>query len=219
MKGRAGRNVALGLAILILLGLAATSLWQTPEAADEAVDPRPAPPCPARFLDRVGQAERIEARLRGTPRGAALLDGLRVQVRYCFGEIEVPVVMEGRLLVLDDRADVAEQAARAGHLLHHVVEGSPFPDEVGADADCDAIVETAIEREAEAYALEVELRAAFELDPSRYEFEPGFFREPASGRVAYVERYLRAHPDGARNLDPLITGYRQRCEVERAEAR
>ena len=100
-----------------------------------------------------------------------------------------------------------------------MVEGSPFPDEVGSDADCDAIVETAIAREAQAYALEVELRRVYELEAGRYGFEADYWSHPEDERLGIVERYLRDHPDGAENLDPLVTGYRQRCEVERAEAR
>lgn len=201
----------------VLIGLAVLSVLKGAREA-QGRDETPAPPCPPMFVDRVGDAERIRERLRGIPEGAALLDALRVEVRWCFGTIDVPVVMEDRVLVLDARAARAEQTARAGHLLHHVVHGSPFPSAVPADADCDAIVETAIDREAEAYTLEVRLRRAQELEPNRYEFEREFWRASRDDQVALVARYLREHPNGAANMDPLIAGYRQRCEVERAEA-
>ncbi|MCB9597970.1 MAG: hypothetical protein H6719_34960 [Sandaracinaceae bacterium] len=215
MKRPSGWSLAMGGMAVILVGLALASVLK---GASDPVDTTPAPPCPFGFVDNVGDAERIREQLRAVPEGAELLGALRREVRFCFGTIDVPVVTEGRLLVLDARASVPEQAARVGHLLHHVTEGMPFPDDVPADADCDAILETAIEREAEAYALEVRLRQAVDLDPDRYEFEPAARRASGRAQVALVERYLREHPSGAPNMDPLIAGYRQRCEVERAEA-
>ncbi len=212
-----GWKVALTLMGLVLLGVLGASFLRSGQRS-AAADHSPAPPCPVGFLDRVGETDRVRAQLARSAEGAALLEALSREVRFCFGEIDIPVVSEGRVLVLDARPGVPEQAARAGHLLHHVVEGMPYPDEVTADTDCDALVETAIGREAAAYALEARLRRAFELPPTRYEFEPGFWAAPESDRVALVDRFLRDHPGGARNMDGLIAGYAQRCEAERSQA-
>ncbi|MCA9610815.1 MAG: hypothetical protein KC619_34705 [Myxococcales bacterium] len=217
MKRPSGWTLAMGAMAAVLIGLAGLSIFKGAREAAER-DETPAPPCPPMFVDRVGDGDRIRERLRGLPEGAALLDALRVEVRFCFGTIDVPVVSEERLLVLDARASREEQTARTGHLLHHVVHGLPFPAAVPADADCDAILETAIAREAEAYALEVRLRRAQDLEPNRYEFEREFWRASADDQAALVARYLREHPSGAPNMDPLVAGYRQRCEVERAAA-
>ncbi len=205
----------MGAMAAALLALAGASIWKSARESAER-DDTPAPPCPPMFFERVGDGERIRERLRALPEGAALLDALRVEVRFCFGTIDVPVVSEGRVLVLDARAERPEQTARVGHLLHHVVHGLPFPNEVPAGADCDALIETAIAREAEAYALEARLRRAQDLAPDRYEFEPDLWAAPEADRVELVARYLREHPTGAPNMDPLVAGYRQRCEVERA---
>lgn len=218
MKAKvSGWTLAMGAMALVLIGLAIASVLKG--ANDPApVDPTPAPPCPEGFVDRVGDAERIREGLRAIPEGAALLDALRVEVRFCFGEIDVPVVSEERLLVLDGRAPRLEQIARSGHLLHHVTEGMPFPSTIAADADCDAILERAIDEETEAHAVEVRLRRALGLAPDRYEFEPDFWAAPEARRAGVIERYLREHPSGGRNVDPLIAGYTQRCEVERRQA-
>ena len=215
---RSARSQAFFVVIAVALsGFAFASYLQRP-SGEPRVDSTPAPPCPAGFIDRVGETSRILARLRSTARGASLLRALRVQVRFCFGEIDVAGVDERGVLQLDRRADIAEQSARAGHLLHHLVDGMPFPSEIAADADCDAIVDAAMHEEAEAHAVEVHLRAALGLPPSRYEFERIYHQTPAAERVLLVYRYLLAHPDGAPHMDPLLTSYRRRCEAERAAA-
>lgn len=212
-----GFTIALVALLAIVLGSFLRSYWDDEgEAGPASVGP--APPCPRAFVDHIGSAARIRERLERIREGRELLDGLTAEVRYCFGEIDIPAVTEGRLLLLDQRAGADEQAARAGHLIHHVNAGMPFPDEVPADADCDAIVERAIVEEARAYAVEVRLRRELDLPRARYEFEPTFWATPEADREAMIARYLRDHPHGAPNLDGLVSGYRQRCEVERSEA-
>lgn len=210
-------SLYLGLAAAALVGLVALSFVLGP-SAEERFDDRPAPPCPEGFVDAIGEGARVREGLAALPEGAALLAALRVEVRWCFGVVDVPVVADGRVLVMDRRAPRAEQIARAGHLLLHVTEGLPLPETIGAGADCDALVARAIEREAEAHVLEARLRRALELPPDRYEFEPALWAAPEADRVALVARYLREHPDGAPNVDALASGYRQRCETERRAA-
>ena len=58
------------------------------------------------------------------------------------------------------------------------------------------------------------MRRALGLEEPRYEFEADYFATPEAERVGVVADYLRAHPDGGPNLEGLVSGYRQRCEVE-----
>lgn len=211
-------RIAIAAAIVVLIAMVIGAFAQTYGGDDGATVAAPLEPCPERFIESIGQAARIRERLASFPEGRALLDDLHVEVRFCFGEIDVPVVSEDRLLLMDRRADLAEQTARAGHLLHHVVAGLPFPDEVAADADCEAIVDAAVEREAGAYLVEVRLRRAQNQTAARYEFEPDLWAAAEPEREALVARYLREHPGGAPHIDGLVAGYRQRCEVERSEA-
>lgn len=207
---------ALATAVLALIAI--VTLVGRPDEARP--DLGPAPPCPVGFVDRPVRGEQLLTALRRAPAAAEVVAAAEERdLRYCFGAIERPVISASRVLLLSD--DMAEPAlaARLGHLLHHAAYGGPFPDHIAADADCDAVVDEALAAEARAYALEVTLREAFELEPSRFEFEPAARRLERAGRTRLIERYLRAHPDGARNLDPLGSGYRQRCEAARAEAR
>ncbi len=174
----------------------------------------PAGLCPEGFFDRIGRAELVRQRLRETTRGRALLDALGdTEVRYCFGRIEVSSIAEGRVLVLDESAADVELAARVGHLLDHVVHGPPFPAEIDRGADCDRVVERALQQEARAYVLEVELRRELGITGQRYEFEAELAH--AADPAGVVLEYLRAHPDGGPGLDALGAGYRLRCERER----
>jgi len=174
----------------------------------------PAPSCPEGQRAEPARAARIRAQLGSTAAGAQLLaerDGDAI----CFSDIQVSSVTEGRVFLLaeDDTDDAL--AARLGHLLHHAVNGMPFPDEVPGGADCEAIVERAVEREAEAYVLEIRLRAELGLVPDRFDFEPAVLGTTEPDDRLLVAEYLRAHPDGARNLDPLVSGYLRRCRAER----
>ncbi len=201
------------LGAFVIAALASSSS----SSSDEAVARGPAPPCPYEFVEHLGQSERLRRLLLSTGEGRALLDALgSTEVRFCFGTIEVPVLSDDRLLLLDARAEEAEAAARAGHLLHHVVHGSPFPAEVAAGARCDEVVRGALAAEARAYALEVRLRRALGVTGHRYEFEAAYVATEAGERA--ILDYLVAHPTGGPGLDPLGAAYHQRCEVARSEA-
>lgn len=206
---------------LIIAGLVIAIGWsfsQSPPADRAAAGP--APPCPYGFVDRPSETAPVLQRLRTTTDGAAVLAALgQTEVRFCWGEIANPVVQEGRLLLMSTADAPPQRAARAAHLLHHAAHGLPLPDSIDADADCGALVAQALRREAEAYALEVQLRRRLGAEDTRYEFEPVFFETDPADQVALIEGYLRAHPDGAENLEPLARGYRERCEAAVAEAR
>lgn len=204
------RTVALALVAVLSAGVIATLVWPRTQAG-RALPTGPAAPCPAGFVDQVGHADLLRARLRSTDEGRQLLDALgETEVRYCFGDADVPMITDERVLVLDRDMDDAELAARTGHLLDHVVHGSPFPAEVPPGADCDALVRSALEAEARAYALELRLRRALGVGTARYAFEPEAAR--ASDPAEVILAYLLAHPEGGPGLDALGAGYRMRCE-------
>ncbi len=208
------RQVALAAVALLSAGVITTLVW-----SDRRAPPRgPAAPCPAGFINQVGRADAIRARLRTRDEGRALLEALgETEVRFCFGHTDVPALAEGRVLVLDADWDGPSQAARVGHLLDHVVHGSPFPDTVGAGTDCERVVRDALTTEARAYALELRLRRALGVEEIRYPFEAD--ANQSDNPLALVERYLVTHPDGGPGLDALGTGYRLRCERAREVAR
>lgn len=195
------------------------SMWPRTRSDGSRLPTGPAGPCPSGFLEPLGRGAQVIERLRATDEGARWLRELGdTEVRLCFGTIDVPVVSEDRALLLDARADDAETAARAGHLIAHVVRGMPFPARVSADADCAAVVDGALAAEAQAYAVELRLRRALGVAGGRYEFEQAFWAAGDAGE-AQILRYLREHPDGGPGLDGLGTAYRQRCDIARAEAR
>jgi hypothetical protein len=77
-------------------------------------------------------------------------------------------------------------------------------------------VSRALDREARAYALELSVSRTLEASPGRYEFEADFYAAPPADREGVVRRYLETHPNGGPGLDALASGYRQRCERDRA---
>jgi hypothetical protein len=212
--------IAVAVAVALLAaGVVASFVQPRPASEAPAASAAPAPPCPFGFVDRPGRSAALVRRLQGTTRGAALLERLgETELRYCFGAPEGSSVTESRVLLLDADAPADALAARAGHLIHHVVHGPPFPDAVPADADCEAVVEAALEAEAAGYALELALRRELGLARPRYPFERDFWAAAEDEREAVIADYLRDHPDGGPNVTGLAAGYRERCEVERARA-
>ncbi len=142
---------------------------------------------------------------------AALLRGTE-SVHWCFCDGDSSVVVAQRFLILRRSDPDPAVAARAAHLLDHVVQGPPLrPTARGAGLDCEARVDAALGREAEAYALELRIRDALHAGPSEYEFEVAYRRD---ADVDAIATYLRAHPDGAPGLDGLASAYRRVCEAE-----
>jgi hypothetical protein len=208
------RRVAMIAVALLGIGVVLSLVWPRGEGAGErpALPDGPAPPCPFGYVDHVGRKESLLALLNATDEGRRIVSSLGAsEVRFCFGRIDVPVVSEGRLLLLDQSADDAPLAARTAHLFLHIVNGPPVPDEIARGADCDAIVDRALHAEARAYAVEVRLRRELGVAGVRYEFEPAFWASEDGERTIY--EYLVAHPDGGPGLDALGTAYRQRCET------
>lgn len=176
-----------------------------------------APPCPEGALDLPARADAVVARLASVPEGAALIEETRSRLgRICFGRGPSVLEERERHVVLDAALGEREAAARLGHLLSHVHTGSPYQ----PGPDCDAVVARALDAEARAHALELELRRALSVQqPSSLSFgelEPAFWAAPEDRRVAVVREYLEAHPEGAPGIDGLAAGYRARCDRENA---
>lgn len=210
MLGRVGRRLFQnGILVLALLGAG---------CEDPVGRSYHAPPCPEGALDLPARADAIVARLASVPEGAALIEATRPRLgRICFGRGPSVLEERERHVVLDTALGPGEAAARLGHLLMHVRDGSPY----APGADCDAVVARALDAEARAHALELELRRALSAERGALSFgelEAAFWDAPASERVAGVRAYLEAHPDGAPGIDALASGYRARCERDRSTA-
>jgi hypothetical protein len=178
-----------------------------------------APPCPVGALDLTARSEAIVARLSSVPEGAAVVEATRGRVgRICFAAEGPSVVDSERTILLDRALGDGEAAARVGHLLLHVRDGSPYPDgPTPGDADCDALVARALDAEAIAHAFELDLRRALHVEPEVlvYELEGAYWAAPEAERVALVRQFLVDHPRGGGGVDALAAGYRERCELGR----
>ncbi|WP_236604107.1 hypothetical protein [Sandaracinus amylolyticus] len=163
--------------------------------------------CPQGALDLPARAEAITTRLASVPEGAALLRDH--DPRICFADSPSVIDEQTHAVLLDRALAAGEAAARLGHLLVHVRDGSPYRD----GPDCDVVVARALDAEARAHALELDLRRALSVTPDvlRYEFEPAYWAVPEHERIALVRAYLESHPDGAPGIDALASGYRARC--------
>lgn len=207
MLGRVRRSPLLdGILVLALLGAG---------CGDPVGRSYHAPPCPEGALDLPARADAVVARLASVPEGAALIDATRERLgRVCFGRGPSVLEERERHVVLDGALGPGEGAARLGHLLVHVRDGSPYV----PGPDCDVVVARALDAEARAHALELELRRALSVPAASAlsfgELEPAFWAAPEAERVALVRAYLEAHPDGAPGIDGLASGYRARCERE-----
>lgn len=179
-----------------------------------------APPCPEGALDLPARTESIVSLLASVPEGAALIAATRDRMgRICVAQGGLNAIDDDRTIVLDRALDDAEAAARVGHLLVHVRDGSPYPERAARGADCDAIVARALDREASAHGVELSLRRALGVSRGRlvFPFEEAFWAAADRDREQIVRRWLEEHPDGAPGLDGLAAGYRARCERERTE--
>lgn len=172
-----------------------------------------APPCPEGALDQPARAEAIVARLGSVPAGAALVESSRARLgRICFGR-GASVIDDDRTVLLDRALREGEAAARLGHLMMHARDGSPYQ----AGPDCDGVVARALDTEARAHVVELELRRALSVrgEALVYEIEATFWATPERERVALVRAWLESHPEGGGGFDALGAGYRERCERER----
>jgi len=177
---------------------------------------RSAKPCPARFALDAPRATRLLETLGKVERGARIRDEALATgpLEICFGALAVSSVTTTGIVLMDETLGDEEAASRLGHLLTHVSQGlSRFEGDAGADGGCDAWVARALDAEATALSLEIELRRALGVTSprSKYAFEDDVRAAKEEDREAIVLAYLRAHPDGGPGIDALASGYARRC--------
>lgn len=202
-------------ALLVIAVAGAPFALMAPDAgpaADSSLHTR-APPCPPGHRALPERAERMWRLLEGTLRDPELRHAIAARPRVCFRSAAESAITAGGLMVLDPRVDDAENAARLGHLLLHRSQSSLRIAASARGWACADVVEAAIAAEAQAHALELELRRALGVtDPKRvFPFERAFWQTPAPEREAMLRAYFFAHPDGAPGVPGFVRAYRSRC--------
>lgn len=171
--------------------------------------------CPARYsADPERQAKIVEV-LGKSQEGGAVVARWGRPIRMCFGAVAPSVVTEEGMLLMDAKLEDARAAARAAHLLTHLVDGLPAL--VKGQGDCEARVEQALAAEARALALELRLLRELGAPPPEggpWEVEGIHWAAAPAAREAVLVDYLRSHPDGAPGVDALATGYARRCAAK-----
>lgn len=178
--------------------------------------PEPAP-CPLGHHRDPARAAELEARLADTREGAPLAALLAGTAGICFAADAIDVITTERVLLLSDGMETGEAAARLGHLLVHVRDGLPMREAIPRGADCEALLDEALDREAQAHAAEMRLQRALGAVPRRHAFEitDAVLALPEAEQAGAVRAYLEAHPTGAPGIDGLAAGYLERCLRER----
>jgi hypothetical protein len=125
----------------------------------------------------------------------------------CFGA-GPSIVVDGENAYLPSDWAPEEQAARGAHLGLH--RKRP-PWNAAPGLGCDARVERALELEAEAHALELDVREALLVRTPRYPFESQYFATPVPARRAWLRAHFRAHPERDGVVTRLVLEYRARC--------
>jgi hypothetical protein len=133
--------------------------------------PVAAPGCPREARPDKQRSERVLAQLGRHERGKHLLGRLGRELTICYGDVREGVVQSLSVLLLQRDRTVAENAARLGHLLVHLVELLPFDEAAAREGTvpCPQLVERADQAERRAHAVESELRQSFALAPLPFE--------------------------------------------------
>jgi hypothetical protein len=191
--------------IALVLLLLAGGLW--------FASPRLAACPPGTHADRERQV-RLEKRVRGALPRLATPDALALAKApgfdgWCFGQHSE--VQENGVLSLDESLAGDEAAARAGHLLLHLIV-PPWPD---SQAPCPERVNAAVEAEARALSLELALRDVLGVSAPKvaYAFADEHRQAAPDQRVALIARFLRQYPNGAPGVPDLAGAYAQRCHA------
>lgn len=197
------KTMRLALLITAVLMLLAGGLW--------FAQPRPLA-CPqGTHADPARQTRLVQRLAAALPRLASSeasgLNPIPDLGAWCFGE-ESELRDKGPLL-LDQALSDDEAAARAGHLLLHVLV-PPWPT---SRATCEARVAAAMNTEAHALSLELELRQVLGVTAPKvnYAFAAEHQQATPEQRISLIERALLQYPDGAPGVPGLAGAYAQRC--------
>jgi hypothetical protein len=132
---------------------------------------KPAPRCPQGAALDKKRTQQALARLRSHEEGKRLMAELGRDLTVCYGEVREGVVQTDGAVVLQRDRPAPANAARLGHLLHHLVRGLPFNEMTVATSTlaCDEVAKNANAAERIAHDFEKELRQAFGLSPLPFE--------------------------------------------------
>ena len=132
---------------------------------------KPAPRCPPGTASDDQRTQEALLQLGSQNEGRRLLVAFGRTPRVCYGDAhEGSLQTDGALMLQRDRP-LAANAARLGHLLHHLVRGLPL-DETTVRAStlpCGELVRKADLAEQTAHQLESDLRRGFGLPPLPFE--------------------------------------------------
>jgi len=111
--------------------------------------------------------------------GHRLLASLGRTPRVCYGDVREGLLQTDGVLVLQRDRPLAANAARLGHLLHHLVRGLPLDETTlrASTLTCSELVRDADLGERAAYNLEGDLRRGFGLSPLPFEDLSGEYRQ------------------------------------------
>lgn len=186
---------------LILLGMLGA-----PACQQRAAPPDACPPCAAASRSDLALQTRIEAQWQSV--APQLPPQPKLDFRcLCFGA-GASISVEAKNIYLADDWELGEQTARAVHLASHRHQ-PPWLEH--GDETCAARVDRALDREAEAHALELEVRRALGVTKARYPFEADYFAAPTSQRRQRLRDYFVAHPTGDGVVPGFAASYAQRC--------
>ena len=89
---------------------------------------------------------------------------------------------------------------------------------IASGTRCDRFVAETLQAEAEAHALELELRRQLGAPPNDrvLPFADAYWQAPAARRVAVIRDHLEAHPAGSPGLPGFARLARSRCEQLRS---
>jgi hypothetical protein len=129
--------------------------------------PLPPPRCPPGAQADPKRTQAVLTRLRTRPTGKDLLAAPERALVICYGDVAEGVLEGDVAMVLQRDRPVPANAARLGHLLHHLIHGLPFNETIVREGgqDCGEVVANANGCEQSAHQLESELRQAFDLPP------------------------------------------------------
>lgn len=167
---------------------------------------------PADCVPDPARAGRVVEALAGIADAEVLLsDDTRAHI--CFSPGPGTLRVGGIFALPDDTSD-DEAAARLVHLLHHVRHGRGLVTLAAPDrTDCDARVREALEDEAAAHVLEMQVRASLGVEQPVRPFANAaeVLAARREERVGIVLAFLTAHPDGGGGYEALGRDYRERC--------
>ncbi len=133
-------------------------------------------------LDR-RRTQRVRRRLTAHQAGARLLAAAGRVPTLCYGDVREGVLRTDGILVLQRDRPLAANAARLGHLLHHLVYGLPVDENHlrTSELGCSELANRADVEEHATHKLENDLRRSFGLPPLAFEDVADAYRQRCEG--------------------------------------